>query len=117
MNSQDQDQIAQASAKRDATTITLETPIKRGETEFNTVSIRKPFGPALRGMSISRLLNEADYDAYAALIPRITSPMITKQDIESGALDVADLVKMISEIGYFFMPKAERARIDASQTE
>jgi hypothetical protein len=116
MDSQTQAQIAEASAPRESTVVTLETPIKRGETAFSEVTIRKPFGPALRGLSIMRLLNEADHDAFATLIPRITSPQIANADIDSGALQLPDLIKIISEITYFFLPKGERERID-SQTE
>jgi hypothetical protein len=116
MNTQEQAEIAQASVPSESKLLTLDTPIKRGDTAFSQVTIRKPFGPALRGLSIMRLLNEADHDAFAVLIPRITSPQISKADIESGALELPDLIRMIAEITYFFLPKAERERID-SQTE
>jgi hypothetical protein len=117
MNSQDQEQIAQASQQQNSRTYILQTPIKRGDTEFKDVTINRPFGPALRGMSLAKLINEGDHDSFVALIPRITSPQISKIDIDSGALDSGDLIKIIGEITYFFIPKSERVKIDASQTE
>lgn len=117
MNTQDQALIVEASQQQNTRNYTLQTPIKRGDTEFTNLTINRPFGPALRGMSLAKLINEGDHDSFVALIPRITSPQISKIDIDSGALDLGDLIKIIGEITYFFIPKSERVKIDASQTE
>lgn len=117
MDTQDQAQIADASAQDHIRIIMLDTPIKRGESAFSSVTIRRPYGPALRGLSLAKLVNDGDHDSYVTLIPRITEPMITKRDLESGAVDPSDLVRLIGEIGYFFLPKSIRQAIDDSPTE
>lgn len=108
MNTQDQEQITEASAQDDVRVVTLDYPIKRGDGEIKEVTIRRPYGPALRGMSLSKLVNDADHDAFAALIPRITTPMISKLDIESGALTPSDLLQIISQVTDFFIPSWAR---------
>lgn len=117
MESEDKAMIAEASERINSRTITLETPIKRGETSISSVTVRRPFGPALRGLSLAKLINQADYDSYEALIPRVTEPVITKLDIQSGGLDPVDLVRLTEEIGYFFLPKLMRQEIDYYRTQ
>lgn len=120
MNTQDKDQIAAASgqiaANTDIRTVTLDHPLKRGESEIKTVTLRRPFGPALRGLSLAKLVNEADHDAFAVLIPRISEPMISKTEIESGALVASDLLQIIGEITDFFIPKWARTEAQDGQS-
>lgn len=106
MNTDEQVAIA-ADAGRNIRTITLDKPISRGGTAIETVTIRKPEGGALRGLSLA-LLGQADYDTLEKLIPRITSPVIHKEDISSGALDSADLMQISIEIMDFLCPAAAR---------
>ena len=117
MNTQDQAEIVQASSQEETRTVTLETPIKRGESAFSSVTIRRPYGPALRGVSLAKILTLGDHDAFATLIPRITHPTIFKSDIESGALDLGDMINIVEEIGIFFLPKSAREKTNTSQTE
>ena len=105
MNTQDKAEIENASTQDDVRTVTLDYPIPRGETSITSVTIRRPYGSALQGLSISKLVNDADHDEFTKLIPRITQPMISKQDIAAGHLVISDFVQMIGEITSFFIPK------------
>jgi hypothetical protein len=83
--------------------VTLDTPLQRGETTIETVQVRKPKSGELRGLSLSQLLN-LDYGALETLLPRITLPMLSKQDVAS--LDPSDLTQLGSEVMDFLLPKA-----------
>lgn len=92
-------------------TVTLETPIIRGEQTITAVSVRKPQAGELRGLSLTDVLR-MEISALITLLPRITTPSLTTQDV--AGLDPADLVALGNEVLGFFMSKAEREAI-ASQ--
>lgn len=87
-------------------TITLDTPIVRGEQKIEQLSLRKPVAGELRGIALSDLMR-LDVAALGVLLPRITSPMLTSHDVNQ--LDLVDLAAIGGEIVSFFMTKAERA--------
>jgi hypothetical protein len=101
--------VAAASAP-EVRTVTLDAPFTRGETTIETVLVRKPKSGSLRGLSLSGLLN-LEYSALETLLPRITDPMLSKQDIAN--LDPADLTQLGSEVMDFLLPKG--AKQDLSQ--
>lgn len=72
-------------------TVTLTTPIVRGETEITAITVRKPNVPALKGLKLLDLM-QSDVNAVATLLPRITQPMLTKADIDR--LDVVDFTQL-----------------------
>lgn len=76
-------------------TVTLTTPIVRGETEITAITVRKPNVPALKGLKLMDLM-QSDVNAVATLLPRITQPMLTKADIDR--LDVVDFTKLTGAI-------------------
>lgn len=90
-----------------AQSIILATPIVRGDTQIEAISLRKPASGELRGMALSDLLR-LDVDALITLIPRISMPTLT--EAECRELDVADLTEIGTEVVCFFMsaksPKA-----------
>ena len=90
-------------------TITLDTPIKRGDQTITEVSLRKPTAGELRGVSLSALVN-LDVDALQRVLPRIASPMLTEHDI--AKLDPADLVQLGGAFADFLLPKAARASME-----
>lgn len=90
----------------DIKTITLESPIQRGEQTITTVSVRKPNTGALRGVSLTNLL-QLEVAAIATVLPRVTDPALTQQDINN--LDPADLVQLGGEVAGFLLPKAAKA--------
>lgn len=85
------------------TTITLDAPIKRGETGLiAAIEIRKPNSGALRGVSLRGLL-DLQADDIIKVLPRISEPPIT--DHEAARLDPADLLQAGGVIAGFLLPK------------
>lgn len=85
-------------------TITLDTPIKRGDTEITSIEIRKPGAGELRGLSLRSLMN-FDTDALMAVLPRVTTPSLTAHEV--NLMDPADLLDAGSEIATFLLKKRE----------
>jgi hypothetical protein len=88
--------------------ITLDTPIRRGETEITEVAIRKPGAGELRGVTLTDLL-QMDVSALIRVLPRITSPTLTEAEV--AALDPADLTQMGSAVAGFLLPRAALAAV------
>lgn len=87
-------------------TITLETPLMRGETEIVTLVLRKPAAGELRGLNVADLL-QMNVDAILKLLPRISSPTLT--DAEAARIDPADLTQIAGTVAGFFLPKSALA--------
>lgn len=94
-------------------TITLETPLGRGDTPITSVSLRKPAAGELRGIALADLLR-LDVSALITVLPRITTPTLTAHDV--GQLDLVDLTAIGTEVLGFFMSKADKANLPASPT-
>ena len=86
--------------------IMLDTPIVRGAETIETVAVRKPGSGELRGLTLMAL-SQLDYAALETLLPRITTPTLTKADV--AALDPADLMQLGGEVMDFLLPKAAKA--------
>lgn len=84
-------------------TVTLDTPIKRGKTEIKEVVLRKPQSGALRGVRLQALM-EMDVNAVMAVLPRVSTPALTAQEINE--MDPADLVALSVEVVTFLLPKS-----------
>lgn len=108
MSKSDKETIEAASDNDVNHIVTLDHPIKRGQEEIKTITVSKPFGAHLRGLSLAKLVNEADYDQFSALIPRVTMPNITKADIDNGDLHPSDFLQLSQEITGFFIPSRMR---------
>ena len=93
---------AEVTQKRDPNTVTLDTPIKRGNGELTEVTLRKPNSGELRGVSLAELL-QMKVDALQTVLPRITNPILHKQDM--ATLDPADLVNMGTVVVGFLLTK------------
>ncbi|MDF9433014.1 phage tail assembly protein [Chromohalobacter israelensis] len=91
-------QVAQAIT----TTVELDTPIKRGETEISEVTLRKPSAGELRGVNLSDVL-QMQTDALMTLIPRLSTPSLTAPEVRH--MDPADLVQCGGEIASFLISK------------
>ena len=83
-------------------TITLDTPIVRGDQAIAEVTLRKPTAGELRGVSLTDLL-QMNVDALSTVLPRVTTPTLTKHDI--GTMDPADLVQLGGVFAGFLLPK------------
>ena len=94
--------VADAVAQRDPNTVTLDTPIKRGNGFITEVTLRKPNAGELRGVSLAELL-QMKVDALHTVLPRITTPILHKQDM--ATLDPADLVSMATVVVGFLLTK------------
>lgn len=84
-------------------TITLDTPIKRGDTTITTLDLKRPQSPALRGVSLRALL-DFETDAILKVLPRISEPPIT--DAEAARLEAPDILQAGAKIAGFLLPKA-----------
>ena len=85
--------------------ITLDRPLQRGEQTIKTITLRKPDAGELRGLALTDLLN-LDVAALQKLLPRISTPTLTEQDV--ARMDPADLVQLGGIVGGFLVPKSLR---------
>lgn len=83
-------------------TITLDTPLTRGDQTIGFITLRKPNAGELRGLSLSDLL-QMDVTALQRVIPRIASPMLTEADV--AGMDPADLMQCGAKVAGFLLPK------------
>ncbi len=91
-------------------TITLESPLSRGESKIETVTLRQPNAGALRGISL-RSIMDMDVSAIAMLLPRISEPFLSEADVD--AMDPADLLQAGMAAASFFLPQRV---LDEAQT-
>ncbi|HAI9823614.1 TPA: phage tail assembly protein [Escherichia coli] len=93
------------SDKQTEKTIQLDTPIKRGKTEITEIVLRKPQSGALRGTRLQAIMDmDMDVNAMMTVIPRISSPALTAQEI--AEMDPADLTAMSVEVVTFLLKKS-----------
>ncbi|TAJ72997.1 MAG: phage tail assembly protein [Sphingobium sp.] len=91
-------------------TVTLATPIQRGETTIEKLTLRKPKGGELRGLSLQDILT-SDVSAILTLIPRISDPILIREEAEQ--LEANDLAEIGGVIRGFFMTPAEKRAIES----
>lgn len=96
------------SAPHDTHTVTLDTPIIRGETEIRIITLRRPKAGELRGLTISDLAR-LDVTALLKLLPRITTPSLTPPELEQ--LQPEDLFDLATQAGSFLLKKSELAAL------
>jgi hypothetical protein len=93
----------------DDNTVVLDSPIRRGVTTIDSITLRKPSSGELRGVSLVELL-QMDVASLIKVVPRISSPTLTA--IEVSGMDPADLLALSSKISGFLLQKS--AKTDAS---
>jgi hypothetical protein len=86
-------------------TVTLDTPIIRGEQTITEITLRKPKSGELRGTSLNALVN-LDIDALGKVLPRIATPQLTEFDVRD--MDPADLVQLGVAFADFLLPNRAR---------
>ncbi|WP_110709219.1 phage tail assembly protein [Salinicola sp. CR57] len=86
-------------------TVELDTPVVRGETIIESITLRKPTAGELRGVNLADVL-QMQTDALIKLIPRLSNPSLT--DHEARQMDPADLVQCGGEIASFLLSKRAR---------
>lgn len=88
--------------------ISLDTPIKRGEQEIASVTLTKPLAGALRGVTLTDVL-QLDVIALSKVLPRISNPTLTDQDVLR--MDPADLLQLGTEVAGFLVPNSSKVDI------
>jgi hypothetical protein len=99
-------------------TVTLTTPLKRGDTEITQITLHKPNAGALRGVSLRACL-DMETDAVCTVVPRISDPKITPQEMAT-AIEAPDLLQLGAALAGFLLPPsvmAEAAKNFESQSE
>jgi len=85
--------------------ITLEHPIKRGDTLLTEIRLLEPQGTGwLRGIKLFDLM-QMDVGALTTVLPRLTDPALTEQEIRAQ-LHPADLIQLGTEVAGFLAPKS-----------
>ena len=87
-------------------TVELDSPIQRGKTTVTEIHVRKPKSGALRGVSLSDVL-QMDVQALTRVLPRITEPALTEPELRD--MDPADLVQLGTVVANFLLPKRMQA--------
>ncbi len=85
--------------------IELDTPIKRGETTHDKLTLRKPMSGELRGVTLVDLV-QMDVLALRKVLPRISTPSLT--DHEIGTMDPADLMACGVAVSGFLLQKSAK---------
>jgi len=93
----------------DANKVVLDTPILRGATTIDAITLRKPNSGELRGVSLAELL-QMDVNSLVKVVPRICSPTLTPVEITS--MDPADLFAIGTKVSGFLLQKSMKT--DAS---
>lgn len=95
-------------AQDDPNSHTLDVPIVRGNQTIGKVTLRRPKSGELRGTSLQDLVN-LDVNALSRVLPRISTPTLTEQDVAN--LDPADLVQLGGIFSGFLMTKAVASKV------
>ena len=87
----------------DDNTVILDTPIRRGTTSIDSITLRKPNSGELRGVSLAELLN-MDVNSLVKVVPRISTPTLTAVEVTS--MDPADLFALGTKVSGFLLQKS-----------
>ncbi|NWD56284.1 phage tail assembly protein [Pseudomonas veronii] len=93
----------------DDNTVFLDTPIRRGTTTIDSITLRKPNSGELRGISLAELL-QMDVNSLIKVLPRISTPTLTA--VEVSTMDPADLFALSTKVSGFLLQKSMKT--DAS---
>lgn len=94
-----------AEKSRETETVTLDEPILRGNQRITTIVLRKPKAGALRGVTLHDIAN-MDVTALQRLLPRISTPTLTEQDVAN--MELSDVLQLGVKVAGFLLTKAER---------
>jgi len=94
-----------ATTKTTNITVNLDFPFARGDQTIDKVQVRRPKAGELRGLNIADLV-QMNVMATTTLLPRITSPRLTAQEVAD--LDPADFTQFGMEVMDFLLPKATK---------
>lgn len=86
--------------------VVLDTPIRRGTSAIDRITLRKPASGELRGLQMTNLL-QMDVASLIKLLPRVSTPSITEH--EASAMDPADLLACGAKVSTFLLQKRDQA--------
>jgi len=89
--------------KTNENSIVLNTPIKRGEQIISEITLLQPVAGTLRGVSLASVAN-SDVDALIKVLPRMTMPSLTEQEV--AALALPDLLTFAGKVVSFLLPNS-----------
>jgi hypothetical protein len=95
--------------QRQHSSVTFENPVRRGETLIESITLRKPRAGELRGLSLQSL-GQSDVNQLITLIPRISEPPLTLQEVE--AMEIEDLSAIGGVVFDFFLSSDQRQQIE-----
>ncbi|WP_372450166.1 phage tail assembly protein [Paraburkholderia aspalathi] len=110
MNTNDATATITPAVVDDPNSYTLDTPVVRGNQTIERVTLRRPKSGELRGVSLSDLVS-LDVSALSRVLPRISSPTLTEQDVAN--IDPADLVQLGGIFAGFLMTKAVKLKVES----
>lgn len=91
-------------AKTNRNTVKLTNPILRGEQKYTEITVIKPTVAALKGLKLLDVM-QSDVNALTVLLPRVTQPMLHKNDFDS--MDIQDFTALATETIGFLVPNSE----------
>ncbi len=97
-------------SERPSVIVELPTPIKRGDTEITSLTLRKPRGRDLRGTTLSEII-QTKVDSIIIILPRVSEPSLTQH--EADEMEPENLLAVAGELVGFFLTAEERARLEA----
>lgn len=83
--------------------VTLIKPLTRGEQVITDITLLKPNAGTLRGVSLASVAN-SDVDALIKVLPRMTMPSLTEQELAS--LDLPDMLSFAAKVVGFLSPNS-----------
>ena len=81
--------------------VTLDSPVQRGEQKIEKVTVAKPNAGTLRGVSLASLA-QSDVDALIKVLPRMTYPALTTQELT--AMNLPDMLSLAAKVIGFLSP-------------
>lgn len=85
-------------------TITLNVPLKTSDKPITSFTMRKPCAGELRGVKLFDMM-QGDTTAYIEVLPRVTTPALTKA--QASSLDLSDILQVMEKVGDWFAGKSE----------
>lgn len=96
--------VAQANSSNE-NIVTLENPIKRGDTLIETITLIKPNAGTLRGVSLQDVAT-SDVNALIKVLPRMTYPSLTEHEVVN--LELPDMIALAGQVIGFLSPNSVR---------
>jgi hypothetical protein len=90
---------------RPTATVQLDTPIVRGETTIDSITLRSPTAGELRGIKLIDL-TQFDVSTLIKVVPRISQPMLFEQDLAN--MGVEDMIAIGDEVANFLPQKGKK---------